>query len=40
MRIVDAVDLHQILEKHKDNIRKEARLFAEVGVLKQVKDLS
>ena len=39
MRIVDAVDLHQILQKHKDNIRKEARLLAEVGVLEQVEDL-
>ena len=39
MSVVDPVDFHEVLEKHKDDIREKTSLLAEVGVLEKIKDL-
>ena len=40
MRVVNAVNFHEVFEEHKDDVGKEARLLAEVCVLEEVEDLS
>lgn len=37
--VVDAIDLHEILEQHEDDVGEKARLLAEVRVLEKIKDL-
>jgi len=37
--VVDAVYLHEVLEQHENDVRKEARLLAEVGVLEEIENL-
>ena len=39
MGVVDSVDLHEILQEHKDQVGEKACLLAEVRVLEQVEDL-
>ena len=40
VRVVDPVDLHEILEQHENDIGKKARLLAEVRVLEKIENLS
>ena len=39
MYVIDLVNLDEVLEHHKDEVRKQASRLAEVGVLEDVKDL-